>query len=49
MKLSVRAEDTLPIYSSTNLTMGGDLGKNKLEDQLYTLRITHADALILPQ
>ena len=46
-ELSVRPEDTLPVYDATDLTKGGDLAKIKLEDQLYTLRITRAGKLIL--
>ena len=46
-ELSVRPEDTVPIYDATDLTKGGDLAKIKLEDQLYTLRITRAGKLIL--
>ena len=46
-ELAVRPEDTLPIYEATDLTKGGDLAKIKLEDQLYTLRITRAGKLIL--
>lgn len=46
-ELPVRPEDTLPVYDATDLTKGGDLAKIKLEDQLYTLRITRAGKLIL--
>ena len=46
-EISVRPKDTLPVYDTTDLTKGGDLAKIKLEDQLYTLRITRAGKLIL--
>lgn len=46
-ELSARPEDRLPVYDATDLTKGGDLAKIKLEDQLYTLRITRAGKLIL--
>ena len=42
-----RLEDRLPVYEATDLTQGGDLARIKLEDQLYTLRITRAGKLIL--
>ncbi|MEM9584106.1 MAG: hemin uptake protein HemP [Pseudomonadota bacterium] len=42
-----RLEDRLPVYEATDLTQGGDLAQIKLEDQLYTLRITRAGKLIL--
>lgn len=42
-----RPEDSLPVYEATHLTKGGDLARIKLEDQLYTLRITRAGKLIL--
>lgn len=40
-------DDTLPIYEAMDLTKGGGLARIKLEDQLYTLRITRAGKLIL--
>ena len=46
-ELPVRPEERLPVYDATDLTKGGDLAKIKLEDQLYTLRITRAGKLIL--
>jgi len=46
-ELSVRPEESLPVYDATDLTKGGDLAKIKLQDQLYTLRITRAGKLIL--
>lgn len=46
-ELPVRLEERLPVYDATDLTKGGDLAKIKLEDQLYTLRITRAGKLIL--
>lgn len=42
-----RPEDRLPIYEATDLTKGGGLARIKLQDQLYTLRITRASKLIL--
>lgn len=42
-----RPADTLPLYEAQDLTKGGDLAKIRLEDQLYTLRITRAGKLIL--
>lgn len=44
---SVRPKDVLPIYDATDLTKGGDLARIKLDDQLYTLRITRTGKLIL--
>ena len=46
-ELPIRPEDALPVYDATDLTKGGDLAKIKLEDQLYTLRITREGKLIL--
>lgn len=46
-EITVRPEDTRPIYEAKDLTQGGDLARIKLEDQLYTLRITRAGKLIL--
>lgn len=37
----------LPIYNATDLTKGGDLAQIKLDDKVYTLRITRAGKLIL--
>lgn len=42
-----RPQDTLPIYEASDLTKGGHLAQIKLEDRLYTLRITRAGKLIL--
>ncbi len=42
-----RPAENLPIYEATDLTKGGDLARIKLQDQLYTLRITRAGKLIL--
>ncbi|WP_299555355.1 hemin uptake protein HemP [uncultured Tateyamaria sp.] len=42
-----RPKDCLPIYDALHLTKGGDLAQIKLEEQLYTLRITRAGKLIL--
>lgn len=39
--------NTLPVHDATQLTEGGDLALIKLEDQLYTLRITRAGKLLL--
>ena len=44
---TIRPKDNLPVYEATDLTKGGDLARIKLEDQLYTLRITRAGKLIL--
>ena len=44
---TVRPDDGLPVYEATDLTKGGGLARIKLEDQLYTLRITRAGKLIL--
>ena len=44
---TAHAKETLPIYEAKDLTQGGDLARIKLEDQLYTLRITRAGKLIL--
>lgn len=46
-EISVRHDETLPVYDANDLTKGGDLAKIKLDDQLYTLRITRAGKLIL--
>ena len=46
-ELSVRHQETLPIYDAQDLTKGGDLARIKLKDQVYTLRITRAGKLIL--
>lgn len=43
----VRPQDNLPIYEAAHLTKGGDLARIKLDDQIYTLRITRAGKLIL--
>lgn len=42
-----RPKEGLPVYDAHDLTKGGDLAQIKLEDQLYTLRITRAGKLIL--
>lgn len=46
-EITLRPEDTLPLYDATDLTKGGDLARIKLDDQIYTLRITRAGKLIL--
>lgn len=42
-----RPDDRLPIYDAYDLTKHGDLARIKLNDQVYTLRITRAGKLIL--
>jgi len=42
-----RRDEAAPLYDARALTEGGDLAQIKLEDQLYTLRITRAGKLIL--
>lgn len=37
----------LPVHDAAELTDGGSLAHIRLEDQLYTLRITRAGKLIL--
>ncbi|KIN72627.1 hemin uptake protein HemP [Sulfitobacter guttiformis] len=37
----------MPTYAAGNLTKGGDLAQIVLDDQVYTLRITRANKLIL--
>ncbi len=44
---TIRPDDRLPIYDAIDLTKGGDLARIKLDDQVYTLRITRAGKLIL--
>ncbi len=46
-EIAKQVEDSLPLYDAADLTKGGDLARIKLEDQLYTLRITRAGKLIL--
>lgn len=46
-ELTVRPDDMVPVYAATDLTKGGDLARIKLDEQLYTLRITRAGKLIL--
>ena len=46
-EITVRPNDSLPIYDATDLTKGGIIAHIKLKDQLYTLRITRAGKLIL--
>ena len=46
-EVSVTPQNTLPIYEARELTKGGDLAQIKLDEQLYTLRITRAGKLIL--
>lgn len=42
-----RPTETLPLYDAQDLTQGGDLAQIRLDDQIYTLRITRAGKLIL--
>lgn len=42
-----RPDDTLPLYDAEHLTKGGDLAQIRLSEQVYTLRITRANKLIL--
>lgn len=46
-EVNCRPTEDLPVYEAQDLTKGGDLAKIKLQDQLYTLRITRAGKLIL--
>ena len=39
--------DQIPMHDATELTDGGYLANIKLQDQVYTLRITRAGKLIL--
>ena len=43
----VHPADATPVYDAIDLTKGGDVARIKLDDQLYTLRITRAGKLIL--
>lgn len=45
--LSDRSGGAVPVFDANDLTKGGGLAKIKLEDKLYTLRITRAGKLIL--
>jgi hemin uptake protein HemP len=40
-------QDAVPVYDARDLTHGGTLARIKLDDQLYTLRVTRAGKLIL--
>ncbi|MEL6241330.1 MAG: hemin uptake protein HemP [Pseudomonadota bacterium] len=44
---AIQPDKRPPMYDATDLTKGGHLARIKLEDQLYTLRITRAGKLIL--
>jgi len=44
---SLRGSEKLPVYDAEKLTEGGVLAQIRLEDQVYTLRITRAGKLIL--
>lgn len=39
--------DQIPLHDANDLTNGGYLANIKLQDQVYTLRITRAGKLIL--
>ncbi|MCH2164607.1 MAG: hemin uptake protein HemP [Marinovum sp.] len=39
--------DATPVYDAKDLTKNGGLARIKLDDQVYTLRITRAGKLIL--
>lgn len=39
--------DQIPVHDANELTNGGNLANIKLQDKLYTLRITRAGKLIL--
>ena len=39
--------EQIPVHDANDLTKGGYLANIKLQDQLYTLRITRAGKLIL--
>ncbi|WP_176473807.1 hemin uptake protein HemP [Actibacterium ureilyticum] len=45
--VGIRCGEGLPVHDATALTEGGDLARIRLQDQLYTLRITRAGKLIL--
>ncbi|WP_109464127.1 hemin uptake protein HemP [Albibacillus kandeliae] len=38
---------SLPVYDANDLTKGGNLAQIRLDNQIYTLRITRAGKLIL--
>jgi hemin uptake protein HemP len=40
-------EASLPVHDATELTAGGHLARIRLDDKLYTLRITRVGKLIL--
>lgn len=46
-KMMTTSEETPPLYDVLTLTDGGRLAHIKLDDKLYTLRITRANKLIL--
>ena len=46
-EVTERPAEELPLYDANDLTKGGGLAKIKLQDQIYTLRITRAGKLIL--
>ncbi len=46
-EVKIPVEEKIPVYEAKDLTKGGDLARIKLDDQLYTLRVTRAGKLIL--
>jgi hemin uptake protein HemP len=44
---AVRPFEDMPVHDARDLTRGGDLALIRLDDQIYTLRITRAGKLIL--
>ncbi len=44
---AIQPDNRPPTYDATDLMKGGHLARIKLEDRLYTLRITRAGKLIL--
>lgn len=46
-EVTSRPIETPPTYDAADLTRGGVLAGIRLDDQLYTLRITRAGKLIL--
>lgn len=45
--ISEAGGDQVPVHDATTLTAGGIMAHIRLEDQIYTLRITRAGKLIL--
>ena len=46
-EIQLRPEGAQPIYDAKDLTKGGQIAQIKLDQQMYTLRITRAGKLIL--